>query len=207
MLLEGGPEGLLSAVVAEVANVQLDVRVAGGVEAPSSPPSASGGSLALGAALVHLEGPAVEVGPVHGGDGIVGGLLGVEGDEGEAPGIARVAVGGEEAVADRAELLEGCPEGVLGGVEGQVAHVELDGVLGGGGGGGGVVGRGGAGFAFVVGHDLGVVGVFSEGEIWFPRSFGRVARTIAGEGFGYCLHCYLLLLFIVWLALKCAVGG
>lgn len=58
-LLEHGPDLVLGGLVREVADVELDVGGAGGVEA---------GTVAAGAGLVDADGPAVDFGVVHLGD-------------------------------------------------------------------------------------------------------------------------------------------
>eukprot|EP00561_Arcocellulus_cornucervis_P005310 CAMPEP_0185805818 /NCGR_PEP_ID=MMETSP1322-20130828/4083_1 /TAXON_ID=265543 /ORGANISM="Minutocellus polymorphus, Strain RCC2270" /LENGTH=264 /DNA_ID=CAMNT_0028501875 /DNA_START=28 /DNA_END=823 /DNA_ORIENTATION=+ len=123
VLLEGGADGLLGALVGQVADVELDVGEAAGVEAAAA---GAGVEVGLGLGLVHLDLAAVEVLAVHGADGLLGGAAVAEGDEGEAAGLAGIAVEGEEDVGDGPVLPERLAEGILRGVEGKVADVQLD---------------------------------------------------------------------------------
>ena len=158
MLLEEGADALFVGFEGEVAHVELDGGGAGGVEARSVPP---------GPGLVDLDGPAVDLGLVHLGDGDLGGRALGEGDEAEAATPAGGAVLGQEDVGDLAELGEEGAEARLVGIVREVAEVEADliGLLGGGGGtrggvaapsGGGAIGLGGRGLGggggWLVGH-------------------------------------------------------
>ena len=75
VLLEHGADLVLGGLVREVANVELDVRGTGGVEA---------GTVAAGTGLVDADGTSVEVGVVHLGDGRLGGGAVGEGNEAES---------------------------------------------------------------------------------------------------------------------------
>ena len=75
MLLEHGADLVLGGLVREVANVELDVRGTGGVEA---------GTVAAGTGLVDADGTSVEVGVVHLGDGSLGGGAVGKGNEAES---------------------------------------------------------------------------------------------------------------------------
>ena len=75
VLLEHGADLVLGGLVREVANVELDVRGAGGVEA---------GAVAAGTGLVDADGTSVEVGVVHLGDGRLGGGAVGKGNESES---------------------------------------------------------------------------------------------------------------------------
>ena len=75
VLLEHGADLVLGGLVREVANVKLDVRGTGGVEA---------GTVAAGTGLVDADGTSVEVGVVHLGDGSLGGGAVGEGNEAES---------------------------------------------------------------------------------------------------------------------------
>ena len=75
VLLEHGADLVLGGLVREVANVELDVRGTGGVEA---------GTVAAGTGLVDADGTSVEVGVVHLGDGRLGGGAIGEGNEAES---------------------------------------------------------------------------------------------------------------------------
>ena len=75
VLLEHGADLVLGGLVREVANVELDVRGTGGVEA---------GAVPAGTGLVDADGTCVEVGVVHLGDGCLSGGAVGEGNEAES---------------------------------------------------------------------------------------------------------------------------
>ena len=122
VLLEGGADGLLGALEGQVADVQLDVGEAGGVEAAG----AGGVEVGLGLGFVHLDLAAVELLAVHGADGLLSGAAIAEADEGKAAGLAGITIEGEEDVGDGPELPKRLAEGFLRGVEGKIADVQLD---------------------------------------------------------------------------------
>src|SRR5262249_9718748 len=75
--------------------------------------------------LVHAQGTALEVLPVHEGDGLLRGVVVLELDEGKTPGAPRLAVGGELRIDDPAGRTERGDELLAGHVEAQVAHENL----------------------------------------------------------------------------------
>jgi hypothetical protein len=91
---------------------------------PPPPPSTPPSILTLGLRLVDPQGPAVQFHSVHLRARHLG-LLGRHGDEGKAARAAVIPVGGEEAIGDYAVLLEHGPDGFVGGLEGEVADVQL----------------------------------------------------------------------------------
>lgn len=120
LVLKELADGFLGRVEAEIANIEFDLRTAGGVEtshaAGAEATLAVGGSLATGLGLVDADGAAVELGLVHLGNGRLGGGTGAHRDEAEAPWAAGVAVAGEEDVSDGSKLTEDLTKAVLVGV-------------------------------------------------------------------------------------------
>ena len=121
VLGKGGADGLLGALEGEVADVELHVRESGGVES-----TAPGGVVDLGLGLVDLEGAAVELLAVPGGNGLLGGIALAESNESKSTGISGIAVDGQEHVGDGSELPKGRFERIFRGVEGEISNIELD---------------------------------------------------------------------------------
>ena len=138
VLCKGGTDGLLGALVGQVADIELNVGESGGVES-----TATGGVVDLGLGLVDLEGAAVELLAVPGGNGLLGGIALAESNESKSTGISGIAVDGQEHVGDGSELPKGRFERIFRGVEGEISNIELD-TCGGLFGGGGFVGHVGA---------------------------------------------------------------
>lgn len=129
VLRKGGTDRLLGALVGQIADVELNVSEAGGVESTTT-----GGVVDLGLGLIDLEGASVELLAVPGGNGLLDGVALAEGDKGESAGVAGIPVDGKENVGDGSELPESRSEGIFGGIEGKVTDVHFDAFFGGGGG-------------------------------------------------------------------------